>query len=431
MQQKPVELSTLTGKAQAYIRNNDTVSRTFQLIYAIYETVSGVSAITHVDVKEVTLEAGSEMLVESTEKLFPAISNTAICKIFVWDDKQQPYALLTSDKINIQATYHADGSVTYANGLIPMNDKNIQYQGRWKEQANGSFYGYFESGLEFDFTGTSISVALEDTCRILYSIDGGGLQRNVTASGTVVLATGLSEGAHSVKFYSEYQQSFPKIRNFKINDGADTKPKAKKPAMEFIGDSISVGYIGAGLVNSLGSSFSFKTPELLGFSHNTVAFGGIAMVAGSGGPDNTGMVSRYFKLSEYTPGEANVSTWDTTKYVPDYVVINLGTNDPSTGESASKFKPAYISFLENIRACYPNAVVFAMSPFNSAHKNEIAEAVSLRNTAGDNKVIYIDTTGWVNIATETTDGTHPTIEAQNKISNNLMTSIQNYINQQH
>ncbi|MFF2847566.1 SGNH/GDSL hydrolase family protein [Streptomyces sp. NPDC058001] len=328
---------------------------------------------------------------------------------------------------DVQPTRHADGCVSYPTGLIPTSDKNIQYLGRWKEQANGYVYGYYESGLEFDFTGTSLSVTLEDACRLLYKVDGGAFQRNINARGTLAIASGLERGVHSVKIYSEYQQSFPKVKYFEIDPGASTKPCAKKPTMEFIGDSISVGYIGAGLVNSLGSSFSCKTPELLGFSHNTVAFGGIAMAPGSGGPDATGMVSRYSKLSEYVPGESNVPEWDTSKYVPDYLVINLGTNDPSTGANAPNFKPAYMTFLENARTRYPDAVIFAMSPFNGAHRNEISETVSARNSTGDAKVIYIATSGWIDTATETTDGTHPTIAAQEKISINLATSIQNYL----
>lgn len=334
---------------------------------------------------------------------------------------------LPAPLLDTQPTYHADGSASYAKGLIPTSAKNIRYWGRWKEQANGSVYGYFESGLEFSFTGTSLSVTFEAPCRLLYAVDGGAFQRNIDANGTLTMASGLQEGLHSVKVYSEYQQSFPKIEYFRVDHGASVHPCTGRPTMEFIGDSISVGYIGAGLTNSLGNSFSFKTPELLGFSHNTVAFGGIAVAAGSGGPDSSGMVSRYTKLSEYVPGESAVPDWDTSEYVPDYVVINLGTNDPSTGTKAPNFKPAYATFLEDLRTYYPEAVIFAMSPFNTAHRNEISETVSARNAAGDAKVTYVDTTGWIDTATETTDGTHPTVAAHDKISVKLATSIQNYV----
>ncbi|MCQ8186711.1 SGNH/GDSL hydrolase family protein [Streptomyces rugosispiralis] len=321
--------------------------------------------------------------------------------------------------------------MSYAEGLVPMSDKNIRYLGRWREKPNGYVNGYYESGLELSFTGTSLSVALEDVCRLLYSVDGGAFQRNINAKDTLTIASGLKEGEHSMRIYSEYQQSFPRMKYCQIDHGASTTPFTKRPTMEFVGDSISVGYIGPGLVNSLGNSFSFRTPELLNLSHNTVAFGGIAVAAGSGGPDTTGMVSRYTKLSEYTPGESSVPEWDTSQYTPDYLVINLGTNDPSTGEKAQNFKPAYTAFLENARAYYPDATLFAMSPFNGSHRNEISEIVTARNSTGDAKVIYIDTSGWIDIATETTDGTHPTIAAQEKISVNLATSVQKYLTARH
>ncbi|MEV7870418.1 GDSL-type esterase/lipase family protein [Streptomyces sp. NPDC088124] len=327
---------------------------------------------------------------------------------------------------DMQANYHADDSVSCARGLISTNDKNIKYRGRWEEQTSGSVYGYYESGLEFGFTGTSISVMLEETCRLLHSVDGGEFRRNVGANGTLAIASGLEGGVHSVRIYSEYQQSFPKIKHFQIDRDANTKPLPERPTMEFVGDSISVGYVGAGLVNSLENSFTFRTPELLDLSHNTVAFGGIAVAAGSGGPDATGMVSRYTKLSEYIPGESGVPVWDTSQYVPDYLVINLGTNDPSTGTKAPNFKPAYTTFLENARTYYPDTVIFAMTPFNGAHRNEIFETVSARNSIGDAKVIHIETSGWIDVATETTDGTHPTVAAQDKISHKLAASLQGY-----
>ncbi|MGW2515255.1 SGNH/GDSL hydrolase family protein [Streptomyces scopuliridis] len=327
-----------------------------------------------------------------------------------------------------QPIYHADGSVSYPAGFVPASDKNIRYRGRWQKQANGYVYGYYESGLEFGFTGTSLSVTLESNCRLLYGVDGREFQRNINAKGTLAIASGLDRGTHSVRIYSEYQQSFPKITNFQIDRGASTKPLIKRPTMEFVGDSISVGYIGPGLVNSLGNSFSFRTPELLNFAHNTVAFGGIAMAAGSGGPDSSGMVSRYTKLSEYVPGESNVPEWNTSRYTPDYLVINLGTNDPSTGTKAPNFRPAYKAFLENARGYYPESVIFAMSPFNGAHRNEISETVSTRNASGDEKAIYIDTSGWIDTATETTDGTHPTVAAHDKISVKLAAFVQNYLN---
>ncbi|MGW7680874.1 hypothetical protein ACWGID_09070 [Kribbella sp. NPDC054772] len=75
--------------------------------------------------------------------------------------------------------------------LVPMNDRNIRSQGRWQEQANGDIYGYYQSGLELDFTGTAISLTLEGACRLLYRVDGGAVQRNITDT-----ATETTDGPH-------------------------------------------------------------------------------------------------------------------------------------------------------------------------------------------------------------------------------------------
>ena len=71
-----------------------------------------------------------------------------------------------------------------------------------------------------------------------------------------------------------------------------------------------------------------------------------------------------------------------------------------------------------------------MSPFNGAHKDEISEAVRIMTQAKDTKIQFVDTTGWVDIETETTDKTHPTIEAHDKITDKLVRVVQDYITAQ-
>ncbi len=315
---------------------------------------------------------------------------------------------------------------TYSDGFVPATDSNIKYLGRWAKQDGGAYEGYFESGLEFAFTGKSLSIALDGISGILYSVDGNPYTDITAPKGTLSVANGtLSNGEHILKLYSRFDVARPKISGFVIDKGAKSLPVKDKPVIEFIGDSISVGWIGRDFTqyNNLSSAFGFKTGEALGYSHNTVAFGGITVVPGAGSPDTSGMISRYYKLKEYREGETNVPNWDTSKYVPDYLVINLGTNDVVTDND---FKKGYVNFLEKLRQSYPKSLIFAMSPFGNKYKDAINLAVHQRKNAGDNSVIFIDTSGWISWR-DTTDGVHLTVEAQEVAAQKLTNALKMYI----
>jgi len=316
-------------------------------------------------------------------------------------------------------------AANYTDGFVPATDKNIRYLGRWEKQSNGAYYGYFESGLEFAFTGTSLAIELDGISGILYSIDGSEYTDITAPKGKLVAATGLSEGDHLLKLYSRFETGRPKIAGFHIDKGAKSLPVTEKPKIEFIGDSITVGWIGRNYMqyNNLRYSYAFLTGEALGYSHNTVAFGGITVVPGAGSPDNSGMINRYFKLSEFNQSEPDSPAWDTSKYIPDYIVINLGTNDVVTEDD---FKKGYAEFLKKLRNSYPKAVIFAMSPFGGKYSDGIYNAVQSRINEGDNSIVFIDTRGWISWR-NTTDGVHLTKEAHVTAAQKLTAILKQYI----
>ncbi|MFW5740170.1 MAG: SGNH/GDSL hydrolase family protein, partial [Myxococcota bacterium] len=83
---------------------------------------------------------------------------------------------------------------------------------------------------------------------------------------------------------------------------------------------------------------------------------------------------------------------------PDVVVINLGTNDFSTDgdPTETQFVTTYVAFLELLRSRYPDALVMCtVAPLLSGDDEMravayVQSAVSQRNTAGDDDVIWID-----------------------------------------
>lgn len=53
------------------------------------------------------------------------------------------------------------------------------------------------------------------------------------------------------------------------------------------------------------------------------------------------MINRYKMIREYSANEPVSPQWDMTRFVPDYIVINLGTNDGNV--PATQFRFWYFS----------------------------------------------------------------------------------------
>ena len=87
--------------------------------------------------------------------------------------------------------------------------------------------------------------------------------------------------------------------------------------------------------------------------------------------------------------------------------------------SSAQFQSGYIALIHEIRAKYPNATIFAMETFKQWFVNETKAAVASVTAAGDSRVRYVATQGWINPSTDTVDGTHPTDAGHRKIAAKL------------
>ena len=163
-------------------------------------------------------------------------------------------------------------------------------------------------------------------------------------------------------------------------------------------------------------------------SFNTIAFGGIRIVGpgdSASGNDPLGMPERYFLKREYrSDGDSEharkaAGEWDTGIYAPDYIVLNLGTNDVS---GSSSFTDDYTAFLKKLKSTYPGAKLFVMTPFNGNMKAGVRFAAE---AAADPDVILIDTGAW-NIKGGA-DGLHPDPDAHETAAELLYNVLKPYI----
>ncbi|PRY61024.1 RICIN domain-containing protein [Glycomyces artemisiae] len=308
------------------------------------------------------------------------------------------------------------------NGAV--NDPNLQYYGRWNT-ADASFYtmGWAGGYVEAAFTGSSIGVKLRNTIDMYYSVDGGAETWMRAVSGNVTIRTGLSSGTHTIRIgFREKAGSYtgdPAFGGLILASGGATSAIGR-PAnfVEFIGDSITVGQPNG---NRPFTAYPYLVGDNLNAGHTQVAQGGACLVSTSDGC--WGMMDWFRRTSMASTSD----DWNFSRYQATAVVINLGTNDVGHGVSTTAFQANYITMLERVRQAYPNAHIFAMETFRNRYSPETQNAVNARVSAGDSKVHFVDTTGWLPDAGDLVDSVHPSDAGHLKIADRLTSIIDQYI----
>jgi hypothetical protein len=144
-------------------------------------------------------------------------------------------------------------------------------------------------------------------------------------------------------------------------------------------------------------------------------------------PDPLTMGERYFTQREYikaTDGTtretalAAAGVYD-NNYVPDYIVINLGTNDSS--QDNNTFIANYTKFINDLKAINPDVVIFCMTPFNGSKAIQVKMIVS----QFDENVYLIDSATWG--VPGGYDDLHPAPSGHDKATEKLFAVLDAYI----
>ncbi|MEV0640859.1 GDSL-type esterase/lipase family protein [Streptomyces sp. NPDC050619] len=291
-----------------------------------------------------------------------------------------------------------------------VSDPNIAYVGRWDTSSGTTAVANWTGAyVQTSFTGTTVKVKARDAVNFYVSIDGKPDVFHAGVRGTVNLTPqSLPAGTHTLRI--AYRSGDTAFQGLVLDAGARTvAPGAPSGLIEFVGDSITAGALTDRLALD---SYAWKTGEQLGARHTQVARSGYCLVAQSG---CTGLSGQFFRTA--STGD---TAWDFSRYQASAVVINLGTNDIGHGVTGAAFQSAYTTFLRDIRAKYPNATLFAVQTLKKRYVTETRAAVNARTSAGDTKVRYVDTTGWLTDNADYEDGNgHPNEAGHTKFANRL------------
>jgi lysophospholipase L1-like esterase len=310
-------------------------------------------------------------------------------------------------------------------------------------------FAWSGAGLVAIVSGSKISVQLQTEGATTSSaffqpvIDGvAGPRFQVTngAAQTVVLASALAAGDHTVELYRESEGMYgDSIFSGFVDGNLKGAPAASGRLIEIIGDSISAGY------GNLGNEVHPPWDNTCTFSLDTEsayqAYGSmigralnaeVSIIARSGwgmyrdGSGNTaGVLSSIY---ENSVGTQNTPKWD-FKRQADAVVINLGSNDGGQpdggqGDPGQPYEDAYVAFLHAVRGHYPNAWIFlTMGPMtNDPLLSQLrAHITNVVTKLGDAKITA------VNIATQDATMTgcdyHPSVSEDSIMAGVLTTAI--------
>src|SRR5258707_1580724 len=298
--------------------------------------------------------------------------------------------------------------------IAPTNS-NIKYVGRW-DTSSSTVYTSYWPGAYFvtKFTGTTVALQLTGSANIYVSIDNGADTLYSAAQGTVNLTpTPLASGTHSLRVAARTDFDYIAFQGLVLDAGATTiAPTLSSKLIEFIGDSITAGYLDSKYALS---DYAWLIGEQLGVQHTQIAQRSICLVDNIQcySPNPIGMSRQFFKLQN--PSFPTSPSWDFSRYQVNAVVINLGTNDTSFNVTDATFQSTYETFLRNIRSVYPAARIFVLRTFLGL---KVAPTQAAVQAVGDSNIQYVDTTGWVS-SSDTIDGTHPSDAGHAKIANLL------------
>lgn len=301
-------------------------------------------------------------------------------------------------------------------------------------------YLYNEGGCQLDFSGSSIEFT--STCkRVEVKMHSNESSWDVNfQSAVAVFIDDMTNPAHRFlldkddAFYSIYESDEERtvqIRLVRLSEACfgkmqidlirtdNEKPLIPAPMrerrIEFIGDSITCGYGIEGVfpTDSFTTSqenclknYACLTANALNADYHLISWSGIGTTSGSIAPEEDEpsvswlmpMAYRYtspaYENDQQKPRE-QWEKWDSRRFPPDIIVINLGTNDAfytkGRPERIEQYICDYVDFLKEIREMNPASYLLStLGVMNPALCPAVEEAVRrYRDTFHDEKISYM------------------------------------------
>jgi len=264
-------------------------------------------------------------------------------------------------------------------------EQYVKMLGRTHNENGVLWLAHSASGVEFTVKGTQCSVKIigdsmtgteGNQARFAAYVDGERvLDEMINQRETVYHIFSFDterEATVTLVKLSEAANSILGIDEITVATTDSIAPTAEKNLkIEFIGDSITCGY---GVddedrnhhfstnTEDATKAYAYKTAQLLDADYSLVSYSGNGIVSGSttqGVKVSEQQLSKKYECFAVSYGigsngfKASSINWDFSRFTPDIIVINLGTNDNSyTGkdeELIREYIEAYTEFIKQVR----------------------------------------------------------------------------------
>lgn len=249
---------------------------------------------------------------------------------------------------------------------LPGDLAYVRTVGRFVQEREGLRFAWSGSSFVVRFEGTMLRVRLRDEGKNLMNalqvvVDGEprSVLRPAKDKAVYDVVEGLSRGVHEVVLEKRTEARVGEM----VLLGVETDGKLLAPAaagaerrIEIVGDSISTGYGNEGpgprctfdaRQQNEFLTYGAITARALGAEHTTIAWSGKTL----------------YEMRQLFPRalpEREDSVWDTSRFQPQLVVVNLGTNNfANVDPGEQKFVDLYVAIVAKVREAYPSALVVA------------------------------------------------------------------------
>ncbi len=261
--------------------------------------------------------------------------------------------------------------------FVPATDSRLAYVGRVSLSGGCAAWTYPGLQIHACFTGTSLRMKtssgsgffmVEINDKAPFKVESAG------GDSLLLLAEGLSEGTHrvTVTYAIEGLLKHPKFYGFYLDEAGALcdRPQLPTRKMEFIGNSITCAYgiEGDGSEKKFSYSqqnvfYAYETLVARAFDAQCqiVARSGIGIYRNNNG-NVRGDKNVLPALYPYTQFGMGGEKWDFSRYQPDVVCVNLGTNDTTNPSyDTNLLADAFKKFLVTLRGHYPKAKIVLLT----------------------------------------------------------------------
>ena len=303
----------------------------------------------------------------------------------------------------------------------------INYHGRVLKKDNKVFFYNTGSAFELTFFGTTLSAKFSEGFGQKIRIYLDGVDTGIKyVSDTVVLCDNLTLKEHTIKVV---KVNYEVRGSIALNElyGAEyylNSPAKPQLKFEFIGDSITVGYgvYADGSEDTISNedgtiTYAYKTMLHYNAQANFICCSGISVALPIWVDFTLPSRFKYYSLT------AQDGDWDFSKYVSDYVFINLGTNDAAAlinnKGKQEELANCYLRFIKKIREYYKDAKIVCSYGMMGVNKDVALGITNAVKEMHDDKGYFfefkpVDCSGY---------NGHPSVDGQNDGANQLINFI--------